>query len=481
MQPISEHQVPFGAEDKFLIVSIRNAEKLCPGINDAAVLKEAIEVAKPFLGDLIPLFDLRGLPKFYNDVEIFIDEVGGAGAHVLINNTTAAELDLCEKHRRGLKILTAKGKSYKAHPFDLSEFRGSNDPVHDEDPISDVAQDLLVRLYDDQIGDLPEINDLMTNTDEFRVPTLAEMRRILRQDYISRLIYESFGRKLACGITAKNFAQSIPLFFQKMQSALEATENVTKFGDDHDIMTFYLRTALIHAFLKRLHHNSLLVEFVMTSAGEQITCIPYHGKALNQIECPKKSSILIGRPAIIAQKTNAILSEEIQILESLINEPATREKDIQKFLENHPMFLKGLNYSNIYPQLVLQRDDGTSLRPDFILEPFDDGWCDILDIKLPSQSVIVGKKDRSTLAAGIHAVSAQLREYAAYFEQERYCKWVREKYGLRLYRPRLIAIVGRDMRQMDTTEIRRAMTAYTDLQIMTFDQLIKHAESRLLI
>lgn len=154
---------------------------------------------------------------------------------------------------------------------------------------------------------------------------------------------------------------------------------------------------------------------------------------------------------------------------------------IQKFLERHPNFLKGLNYENIYPQIILERDNDGSLRPDFILEPYDDGFCDILDIKLPSQKIIVGPKDRKQLAHGVQQVAAQLREYAAYFKQEKYRKMVREKYGLRIYKPRLIAIVDRDMRQMSDVQFRRSLTAYENLQFMTFDQLVQHAKKRVLI
>jgi len=176
-----------------------------------------------------------------------------------------------------------------------------------------------------------------------------------------------------------------------------------------------------------------------------------------------------------------MFSHEIRGLEGLLNDESTRERHIQKFLEIHSNSLKGLNYTSIYPQLVLQRSDGSELKPDFILEPLDDMWCDILDIKLPTQPIVVGRKDRATLAAGIHEVAAQLREYAAYFEEEKHRKWVFEKFGLRVYKPKLIAVVGRDIRQMAEPEIRRAMTAYNDVHVMTFDQLIRHAQSRLLI
>ena len=229
-----------------------------------------------------------------------------------------------------------------------------------------------------------------------------------------------------------------------------------------------------------IHRQSLLVEFTMSLVRDRITLSPYHSHAIHEIET-RHETVLVGRPAIIAQKTGAVFSPEIAEFERLINDPDTKERHLQVFLEQHPNFLKGLNYENIYPQLVLERDDDGGLKPDFILEPFADGFCDILDIKLPSQKVVVGGKNRKHLAAGLHEVAAQLREYATYFEQDKYRKFVHQKYGLRLYWPRLIAIVGRDMKQMKDEQIRRAMTDYVDLQFMTFDELVRHARRRLLI
>jgi hypothetical protein len=233
-------------------------------------------------------------------------------------------------------------------------------------------------------------------------------------------------------------------------------------------------------FVRSIHQHSLLVEFAMALEGNQLTLTPYHGHAIHNIDNGDKE-VLVGRPATIAERTAAVFTTQISEFERLINAPDTQERHLQAFLEQHPNFLRGLNYENIYPQLVLERDGQGSLKPDFILEPYADSFCDILDIKLPSQNLIVGRKDRATLAAGLHEVAAQLREYAAYFEERKYQKFVQDKYGIRLYRPRLIAIVGRDMKQMNDQEFRRAMTMYENLQIMTFDELLRHARRRLLI
>ena len=157
-------------------------------------------------------------------------------------------------------------------------------------------------------------------------------------------------------------------------------------------------------FIRSLHRNSLLVEYVMAAKGREVSLCPYHGHAIHDVET-KQETVLVGRPAIIARNTRAVFSSEIATLERLLNDPTTNERKIQLFLEQYPNFLRGLNYQNIYPQLVLERDQNGSLIPDFILEPFEGGFCDILDIKLPSQTLYVGGKDRGQLAAGLHAVA----------------------------------------------------------------------------
>lgn len=254
-----------------------------------------------------------------------------------------------------------------------------------------------------------------------------------------------------------------------------------KYGYDQESELIY-KTQFndFHNLIKTVHHHSLLVELAMTTEKDSIQVVPYHSHAVHEVET-SSGAVVVGRPAVIARTTRAILSDELEEFQFIINNSGTREHHIQKFLESHPNFLRGINYENIYPQLVLERDDGSSLKPDFILEPYDDEFCDILDVKLPTQKLFVGRKDRVSLAAGLHQVAAQLREYANYFENKKYRKFVQEKYGLRVYRPRLIALVGHNMREMSNEQFRRAMTVYDNLQFMTFDQLVMHAKCRMLL
>lgn len=480
MSRTERNQVLLAAEDRFLIVSIRNALALCPSASDAETLGEAIELAKPLLGDLIPLFDLRGLPKIYNDVDLFLEAAGGLGAHILVNPETSAQIDIEYYSRtRGMKVLSVKGYSYRAKPFDLSNLRIDGELYGD--PFFHFASSMVDQLVYDDVTDLPSLED---DCIWHSISAIESPGNVFTPSRLEELVTES-GFSFADAGEASEFASSVRLFFPKIQEFLAGVDlkkPVAEVKADLHLETeFCVRSALLHAFLRQIHQNSLLVEFVMTANNNSITFTPYHGSAIHEIQQPRRSDVLIGRPAVVARKTGAIFSPEIEQFQHLLNDPNTRERHLQGFLEQHPNFLTGLSYKNVYPQLVLERTDGTRLQPDFLMEPFDGEFCDILDIKLPRQSIIVGRRDRATLAAGIHEVAAQLREYSAYFDEDRHRTYVNEKYGLKVYKPRLIAIVGRDMRQMSEPQIRRAMTQYTDMKMMTFDDLVEHAKTRLLL
>ena len=225
--------------------------------------------------------------------------------------------------------------------------------------------------------------------------------------------------------------------------------------------------------------NSLLVEYAVQMQGSGIFVTPYHSHAIHSIEA--RNEVALGRPAVIAERTASLLASQIHEFEILLSKSRIREVEIQRFLEANPALLRALGYSQVYPQVVLQRDNGTFLRPDFIVQPTSDEWCDIIDIKLPRMRTVVGIRDRKTLSAAIHGLIAQLREYKDYFDDEKLSRRLEKLYGIKCYRPRLVGVIGTDPRLADERQVRRLMTAYSDVKVLTFDQLLRHAKSRLLI
>jgi hypothetical protein len=129
---------------------------------------------------------------------------------------------------------------------------------------------------------------------------------------------------------------------------------------------------------------------------------------------------------------------------------------------------------------VLPLGDGNSLRPDVIAEPAGGGWTEVLDLKLPSERIYVGGGDRPRLSAAIAEAASQLRSYARYFEDRVAAKRIEETYGLHCYKPQQAVIIGRDPTGLDERQREAALTAYPDLRIITYDELLRAARERLL-
>ena len=279
------------------------------------------------------------------------------------------------------------------------------------------------------------------------------------------------------------FAMRMDPSFRRHYSALE--EFSFDAGQGSDLLTDRIGAEEVVAHrvmnhtLKSIGRNSLLTEFCIQTGADNCTVTPYHSHALHSVEA--RDELLLARPAVIANRTGYLLHDDLAELEGILSDPRVKEGTIQNWLQRHDSVFRAMGYVNVYPQVVLQRDDGTSLRPDFILEPASRGWCDIMDIKIPRMQTVVGKRDRKTLSSYIHEVVAQLREYSAYFENDKWTRRVEDVHGIKCYRPRLIAVIGRDPKLADAGQLRRLMTAYADAEIVTFDQLLRIARTRLLI
>ncbi len=240
------------------------------------------------------------------------------------------------------------------------------------------------------------------------------------------------------------------------------------------------RTEVVQRLIVESARNSLLIHTQIFFDENQIKIVPYHGNSVYSVGT--KSEVLLACPSTLARRTGSLFSAELRQFEELLNDPYLRESDLQHFLEKSRNIFGALGYGEVYSQVLLERDDGTGLRPDFLARPLGRQWFDIIDLKLPDANVAVGRRDRKTLAAAIHEMVAQLREYAAYFENEVWAQRIEANFGIRCYRPRLVGIVGRNPSGASSNrQIRRMMTAYADVDIVTFDQLLEIAQTRLLI
>jgi len=241
--------------------------------------------------------------------------------------------------------------------------------------------------------------------------------------------------------------------------------------------------------LDNYSQNSLLGTFgIFFDELKNFNVRPFH--CHSNYELSLDTEILITRPSILAHRTKTFLMNEILQFEEILNRQNVKELEIENFLIDHPHFLRGVNQNimSVYPQVLLQREKEKSLKPDFILEPVGEKWCDILDIKLPTANLVVGTPNRRRLSSAIMEGIAQLQEYQRYFEDSRnrgsFRELMRSKGALDVdcYFPKLSLVIGRDPTELDEDQIRRQlMTKYADIKIMTYDQILMHAKNNLLI
>jgi hypothetical protein len=206
---------------------------------------------------------------------------------------------------------------------------------------------------------------------------------------------------------------------------------------------------------------------------------------LGGVHCIANESELQVRPAKVSfleTTLDQLTAEAIDELARLVSSKATEEIDLQKFFERYPgLICEGHRY-RIYPQIVFERDDGTTLRPDFFLEPIEGEPAMmpiVVDIKRPFEHLLLTRRNRPRFCSKIYEYAAQLREYGDFFDNHTERARVRDQYGIRALRPRLVLIVGKDYEVSDYTMIQRVKQSIFPVELKTYDEVIKFGRSLL--
>jgi len=163
-------------------------------------------------------------------------------------------------------------------------------------------------------------------------------------------------------------------------------------------------------------------------------------------------------------------------LNALLETPHVPEDSIQHFVEDHPAVWACLGYVRAVPKPQLKKGSGESLYPDFMVETPESTW-EIVDLKLPSQSIVKKKPNRDSFYAPIHDGLAQLDEYSEYFSDSAHRKWFREKHGIEIgYRPRQLLIVGGNRESTsgddDGPKRERLLEKRGRTNILTYDDIL---------
>lgn len=169
----------------------------------------------------------------------------------------------------------------------------------------------------------------------------------------------------------------------------------------------------------------------------------------------------------------------VRELETMIRDPILREQDFQNFFEENDWLLFSHEYVEVKPQIILQLQDGNTLRPDFFLKPITGDLWDILEIKKPIERIVVGKKNRRRVSMAVYEGIAQLRTYAGYFNEAVNRNWVHDSHGVHSYKPQLILLIGQRTGIGDPI-IERDIRNALGVRLVTYEELVKSMRRQLL-
>jgi len=170
--------------------------------------------------------------------------------------------------------------------------------------------------------------------------------------------------------------------------------------------------------------------------------------------------------------------EEIQELEDLINDPSAKELQLQRFFEQHPQFLRIWDHREVFSQVHLVREGEGPLIPDFVLLNPDVQRAVVVDLKLPAARVITRKPNRERFSALVEEARAQLLEYRDWFDQDTNRMRFKKKYGKDVLRPMLGVVIGRQRDFGSELQRQKISSRYDDLQVVTYDDILRHAQAR---
>lgn len=167
-------------------------------------------------------------------------------------------------------------------------------------------------------------------------------------------------------------------------------------------------------------------------------------------------------------------------LEELINDPKTKERDLQEFLEQYPELIAGDEYDEIIPQATITRDSKYSWAADFVLAPVNQNeFSKVLELKLPNvRSIKMPHNQHINFTGKVWDAINQLRDYGHAFDKPNVREKFKQAYNLDVYKPDLHLIIGRKWdfvnRDNEIYELKRR----SEVKIEDWDSVVQKLKRR---
>jgi hypothetical protein len=158
-------------------------------------------------------------------------------------------------------------------------------------------------------------------------------------------------------------------------------------------------------------------------------------------------------------------------LETLVDDPSTREGRIQEHLTNNP-WMFGSEYSQLLPRRTWTRDD----RLDYMLRRTVDDYLEIVEIKTPfKESLFIHDKSHDSYhpSATLSQAIGQVMRYIEEVDRNRDSIVAQDHCDPLKIRSRVI--LGRDGPPEHQAALRKLNAHLHGIEILTFDQLLRIA------
>lgn len=224
------------------------------------------------------------------------------------------------------------------------------------------------------------------------------------------------------------------------------------------------------------------IQYVLDLREDRIVFRPT--SCLGDFSYKADSGLVIPTRAILTHfrdQYGGFSEEEIQELESLINNPRTRESELQRYFERYPHFFRRWDCRDVFPQVYLDRNDSGPLVPDFILTNPEVQKAVILDLKKPSARIVRRQTNRERFSAAVLEAKAQLLQYRDWFAESQNRQRLAKRIGMEIFQPHLAVVIGRSSEFRPGVERQKLAAAEPQLEVATFDDIAAYANQRRLI
>jgi hypothetical protein len=170
-------------------------------------------------------------------------------------------------------------------------------------------------------------------------------------------------------------------------------------------------------------------------------------------------------------ETQGRLEAAIFELEELLDADHEPEQAFQAYFERHPVVLETMGYERSVAKPQLRTTTDSLYIPDFLAQP-SNGPAEIVDLKTPSEQLLLKRERRKGFTASVNAYISQLEEYAELFDERTHREAYAAQYGLTIAAdPAVMLVAGRDADTDKGELFRQQRRRSIPLTIRTFDDV----------